>query len=93
MKKQKSTALLFSSLITGIYEFPKVKIIVSGVRIKNKRALIARIFERIAREFIAAATPEYLAVAKPRQASEIEKILQELSEIINACVKAQREEN
>lgn len=42
---------------------------------------------------IAAVTPKHHVAAKIEQAIGIEKILQELSESINACVQVQKEKN
>lgn len=92
-KKQKYTALLFPSLITSIYEASKMKFKGSDERVKNEGVIIARIIERIAVESTIAATLEHPATAKVEQATEIETMLQELSESINAYVQAQKEEN
>ena len=80
IKKQKSTALLFPSLITGICEAFKVKFEASNERVKNKKFIIAKTVEMIDVESITAVTLE--------QATRIEQIMQELSDSINACVQA-----
>lgn len=92
-KKQKSTALLFSSLSTGICEVSRVKFEASDERVKNEETIIAWIVEMIVVESTTAATPKQSAATKRGQATWIEKILYELSEILNACVQAQREDN
>lgn len=89
IKKQKSTALLFSSLIIGICEASGLKFEVSYERVKND----SQDSQKDCLESIAAATLEYPTVAKAEQATWIEIKLQEFSESINACVQAQKEEN
>lgn len=63
-KKQKSIALLFFSLITGICEVSRVKFEASDERVKNKGTITARIVEKIAMESTAAATPKHLLQLK-----------------------------
>lgn len=55
-KKQKTIALLFPSLITGIYEAFRVKFEAKDERVKNDGAIIARTVERLAVETTAATT-------------------------------------
>lgn len=57
-------------------------------KIKNGRALTTRSTERIAREFIAATTPEQATTAKSEKIIGIEQMMQDLSNPINAYVKA-----
>ena len=85
-KEEKSTALLFPSLITGIYKGSRVKFEASDERVKNKGAITARTVERIVVESTAAATLKHHVAVKAEQATRIETMLQELSKSINACV-------
>ena len=87
-KKQKYVALLFPLLITCISEIFRVKFIVSDERINNEGALTGRTIERAAGEPTAIAIPEHPAIIKLWQVIEIGKILQELSESLNACIQA-----
>lgn len=64
-KKQKYVALLFPLLITCISEIFRVKFIVSGERINNEGALIARTTE----------TPKNPAIIKLWQVTEIGNML------------------
>lgn len=93
MKKQKMAALLFPSLITSIYVVSEVTISAKEEKIKNKGALIARTVERIAGEIVAAVPLEPVVVARAKKVTGIERRLQELSDSINECVEAQKQEN
>lgn len=62
-KKQKSTALVFLSLITGIREASEVKFKISDERVMNKGTITARTIERIARETTTTITLEHPTVA------------------------------
>ena len=65
----------------------------SDERVKNEGVIIDRTVKRIVVESTTAATLEHPTAAKTKQATGNEKMLQELSESINACVQAQMEEN
>lgn len=54
LKKQKFTALFFSSLIIGICEASGARFEAKNKRVKNKGAITARTVERIAVEFTTA---------------------------------------
>lgn len=87
-KEEKSTALLFPSLITGIYKASGVQFEASDERVKNKGAITARTVERIVVEYTVAATLKHHVAVKAEQATRIETMLHELSKSINACVQA-----
>lgn len=89
-KKQKYVALLFPLLIKDICEIFRVKFMVSDERINNEGALIARTIERAAGEPTATATSKHPVIIKLWQVTEIGKMLQELSERLNACIQAQK---
>lgn len=89
-KKQKTIALLFPSLITGIYEAFRVKFEAKDERVKNDGAIIARTVERLVVETTAATTWNHPAAGPAEQATGIEHILEELSDSTNACVQAQK---
>lgn len=91
-KKQKSVALLFPLLITGICEASGVKFVESDEWVKNEGALITRTVERIARDSVATITPEHPLVIKSVKATGFRKILQDLSDRLNAWKEEQKEE-
>lgn len=88
MKKQKTAALLFTSLITTICVVSGVKISAKNEKIKNERALMARTVERITGEIVTAAIVEYIVVTRTGKVTCIERKLQELSDSINDCKEA-----
>lgn len=92
MKKHKTTALLFPSLLTSIYMVFGVRPTAQDERIKNEGALTTRTIEGIASES-ATAPPEPVVVAGARRVIGVEWRLQELSDSITQCVKAQQSEN
>lgn len=92
MKKHKTAALLFPSLITSICLVSWVSLTNQDERIKNEWGFIARTIERIAGES-AAAPPEPIAVVGARRVIGVERRLQELGDSITQCVKAQWIEN
>lgn len=93
MKNHKIAALLFRSLITRICLVFRVKISAKDESIKNEWALTDRIIERIATETTTTATPEYVVVTRAMNVTGIEMKLQELSDTINECVHAWKEQN
>lgn len=75
MKKQKSIALIFPSLIMGICEALGVQFKDNDERIKNEKAITLRTVKRIARESTTAATLECPTTARTTQATGIENML------------------
>lgn len=69
MKKQKSAALLFHSLIMGICKVSRVQFEDSDERINNEKVTTMRKVKRIAEEPIAAATPKHHTTARVENAS------------------------
>ena len=70
-----------------------MKISTKDESIKNKGALTTLTVERITREIAVAAKPGHVAVTTTKNVTGIERRLQELSDTINECVHAQKEEN
>lgn len=60
--------------------------------LKMKGALITRTVERIARDSVATITPEHPLVIKSVKATGFRKILQDLSDRLNAWKEEQKEE-
>lgn len=94
LKKQKTAALFFPSLITSICEAFGERIEEKFKRVKNEGAIIARIVERISVESVAAATPEHPTIeilerpspVKTEQAPGLKEMIQALSEVVQACI-------
>lgn len=63
IRKQKSVALVFPSLITGICEASWVKFEAGDERVKNVGAITTQTMERIVGETTAAATPQHPTAA------------------------------
>ena len=92
MKKHKTTALLFPSLITSICVVSRVHLDAQDDRVKNDDALTARTIERIASE-AAVAPPEPVAITGARRVVGMERRIQELSASITLCAEAYQREN
>ena len=92
MKKHKTAALLFPSLITSIYVVSGVHIDAKDEHVKNYGALTARTIERIAGE-VTGAPPKPATVAGVRRVIGLEYRIQALSTIITQCAEAQQREN
>lgn len=88
MKKHKTAALLFPSLITNICVVSGVRIAAQDEGIKNDGALTTCTIERIISESTAAPTEPFV-VAGIRRVVGVEKRIQELSDSITECVEAQ----
>lgn len=92
MKQHKTAALLFHSLITSICLVSRVRTTTQNEHIMNKGVLTARTIKRITSES-ATTQPELVVVAWSRRIIGVERKLQELSDNITQCVKAQQREN
>ena len=92
MKKHKTAALLFPSLITSICLVSWVGPTNQDERIKNEEGFTAQTIERIAGES-AVAPPEPFVVVGARRVIRVERRLQELSDNITQCVDTQWKEN
>lgn len=88
MKKHKTAALLFPSLITSICVVSGVRITAQDERIKNNSAFTTRTIKRIIGESTATPT-ESVVVAGTKRVVKAEMRIQELSDSIIQCAEAQ----
>lgn len=88
MKKHKTAALLFPSLITSICVVSGVRITAQDERIKNNGAFTTRTIKRIIGEATAAPT-KLVVVAGTKRVVRVEMRIQELSDSIIQCAEAQ----
>lgn len=91
MKKHKTTALLFPSLITSICVVSEVHLDAQDDHVKNDGALTARTIERIAGEAVVT-SPEPAVVVGARRVVGLEQRIQALSTGITQYVEAQQRE-
>ena len=91
-KTHRTTALLFSSLVTSICVVSCVRLEASDDHVKNEGAFTTRTIEIVTGES-AGATTELAAVTGARQTFGLEQTIQALSTSIHQCVEAQQKEN